>query len=235
MWQNGPPWLCDKAPWPQWPKSQRTSAAVLNAVAGQDLPTNETSICNIIDINRFNDYSKLLATFVYVYRFCYRTGITGPPSTPEVEVLERAWLKSEQLRCYPQVFSHLSDTVSHGKTSAPPIVRQLNLFFGTDGLIHAQGRFSQESSLILLPHHSRLADLIIMDCHSRMRHVGFGGTIVALRSRFWVPSARSATRRLLDKCVPCKKVTDRHFALPAPPQYLRFVTTRRSVPLPTLA
>ena len=179
-------------------------------------------------MNRFNDYSKLLETSVYVYRFCYRTGITGPPSTPEVEVVERAWLKSEQLRCYPQVLSHLSDTVSHGKTSTPPIVRQLNFFFGADGPIHAQGHFSQESSLILLPHHSRLTNLIIMDCHSRMRHVGVGGTIVALRNRFWVRSASSATRRLLNKCLPCKKVTGRPYALHAPPQLpLRYDTSLR--------
>ena len=70
--------LCVPSSCPQWPKSQMTSAAVLNTVAEQHLPSQDASICNIIDIDCFNDYSRLLATSVYVYRFCYCKGITGP-------------------------------------------------------------------------------------------------------------------------------------------------------------
>ena len=79
-----------------------------------------------------------------------------------------------------------------------------------------------ESSLILLPHHSHFTNLTILDCHHPQRHVGVGGTIVALRNRFWVPSARAETRRLLVKCVTCKKVTGCHYALPMPPELPQF-------------
>ena len=79
-----------------------------------------------------------------------------------------------------------------------------------------------ESSLILLPRHSHLTALIILDCHHRQHHVGVGGTIVALRSQFWFPSARTETRCLLAKCVTCKKVTGRHYTLPMPPELPQF-------------
>ena len=128
-----------------------TSAAVLNTIAEQHLPSQDASICNIIDIDCFNDYSRLLATSVYVYRFYYCTGIAGPPTTSEIKAVEHAWIKSEQPRCYPQVISSLSSNNARDKTSVPPIVRQLNLFLSEDGLLFAKGRFTIESSLILLP------------------------------------------------------------------------------------
>eukprot|EP00794_Sanderia_malayensis_P016444 gene16444-biopygen12120 len=135
LWQHGPKWLCDPPSWPPWPKPSTSSAVVLGAVTDQHVHTQEFSIGNVIDVNRFNSYSRLLATSVYVYRFCHRTGTTGPPSTSEIEAIERAWFKSEKLRCYPQVVLYLSSHDSHDKKIAPPIVRQLNLFLDNDGLV----------------------------------------------------------------------------------------------------
>ena len=222
LWQHGPTWLCDRPSWPRWPKSPGTSTAVLSIVAEQLLPTPGNSICRIIDLNRFNSFSRLLAVSVYVHRFCYRTGITGPPTTSEIEAVERAWIKSEQLLRYPDIISHFTTTVARNKSNVPPLVRQLNLFLGDDSLIRSKGHFTLESSLILLPRHSRLTNLIILDFHHRQHHVGVGGTIVALRSRFWIPSARIETRRLLAKCVTCKKVTGRHYTLPMSPELPQF-------------
>ena len=222
LWQYGPSWLCSPSSWPQWPKSHISSTAALSTATDQVLSTSDSSICNVIDINRFNSYSRLLAVSVYVYRFCYRTGITGLPTTLEIEAVERAWLKSEQLIRYPDIVSHFATNIVPHKSRVPPLVRQLNLFLGDDGIIRSKGRFMLESALILLPRNSRLTDLIIRDCHHRQHHVGVGGTIVALRSRFWVPSARTETRRLLAKCVTCRKVTGRHYALPTSPELPSF-------------
>ena len=222
LWQSGPTWLCYQTSWPKWPKSHIFSTAAISTATEQLLPTPENSICHVIDVNRFNSYSRLLAVSVYVYRFSYRTGITGPPTTSEIEAVEHAWLKSEQLLRYPDIISYFSSNNARRKSSVPPLVSQLNLFLDDDGLIRSKGRFTIESSLILLPRHSRLTNLIILDCHHRQHHVGVGGTIVALRNRFWVPSAFTETRRLLTKCVTCKKVTGRHYALPMPPELPKF-------------
>ena len=129
-----------------------------------------SSICRLIDLNRFNSYSRLLAVSVYVYRFCYRTGVTGPPSTSELDLVERTWLQSDQLRSYPQVISYLSTPAKHHQASVPPPVRQLDLFLSEDGLIHTKGHFALDSSLILLPRRSRFTDLLILDCHLCMHH-----------------------------------------------------------------
>ena len=206
-----------------------TSATVMTVVTEQQLPTQDVSICNISDIRKFNYKSRLLNTSVYVSRFCYRTGVKGTPTVDELQSTENAWLRHEQQRHYPQVFSYLLSPEPRRNLHIPPIVRQLNLFLGEDGLTHIKGRFTRNSSLILLPKHSYLTKLLILNCHHRMCQVGVGGTIVSLRDRFWVSSARSETRRYLSKCVQCKRVSGRYYSLPLPPElpHFRFDTSIR--------
>ena len=110
----------------------------------------------------------------------------------------------------------------------PPLVRQFKFFLGKDGIILTKGRFTRNSSLILLPKHYYLTKLIILDDHHRMFHVGFGGTIVSLRDSCRVPSARSKTRGYLSNCVQCK-ISGRHYSLPLPPElpHFRFDTSIR--------
>ena len=112
-----------------------------------------------------------------------------------------------------------SDTKS---SHAPPIIRQLNLFLDEHGLIRTKGRFALDFSLILLPRHSRFIDLLVLDSHERLHHIGVGGTIVAIRQRFWIPSVRSVARRLLHKCPTCKRVTGRPYLLPTPSELPQF-------------
>ncbi|MCP4480546.1 MAG: hypothetical protein GY818_20870, partial [Planctomycetaceae bacterium] len=222
LWEKGPTWLADQSTWPQWPKPQPSSTTVLAAAAEQQVNLESRGdISKIIDLDRFNQYSRLLATSVYVHRFCYRTGTQGPPTVSELEHVEKEWIRAQQQQHYPQVLDYLT-AADDNKGNAPPLVRQLTLVLDKDGLIRSKGRFALNSSLILLPQHSRLTQLIILDCHQRLRHIGVGGTIVSLRQRFWVPSARSTTRRLLNKCVRCKKVTGRHYLLPASPELPKF-------------
>ena len=152
----------------------------------------------MIELDRFNHYSHILATTVYIQRFCYRTGMKGTPSTSEIEAAEFEWIRTLQRQHYPQVLDYLSSDSHHKMDRAPPIVRQLHLILDGKGMIRTKGRFHAESSLILLPQHSRFTHLLILSYH---HHIGTGGTIVALRQRFWVPSVRSVTCRLLHKCL----------------------------------
>ena len=151
-------------------------------------------------------------------RICYRTGVTGLSTTSELDTVERAWLHSEQLRFYPQVMSYLSTTSTCHKRRVPSHFHRLNLFLREDFLICTKGRFTLDSSLILLPQRSRFTDLLILDCHLRMHLIGVGGTVVALRHRFWAPATHATTRRLLRQCVTCHKVTGRHYPLPSSPE-----------------
>ena len=156
-------------------------------------------MCNVIELERFNHYSCLLASTVYGRGFCSRTRIKEPPSTAELETAELEWILSQQHQHYATVLTYLTSSSSASFEHATAIVRQLNLFLDEKGIIRTKGRFDLDSSLILLPQHSRSTDLLILDYHQQLHHIGVGGMIVALRKRFWVPSARSVTRNLLRK------------------------------------
>ncbi|XP_065058547.1 uncharacterized protein LOC135686274 [Rhopilema esculentum] len=216
LWSQGPSWITEEALWPKWPKAQPPTITTLIAVAEQQLSETliRPSVCNVIELERFNHYSRLLASTVYVRRFCSRTRIKEPPSTAELETAELEWILSQQHQHFATVLTYLTSSSSSSFEHAPAIVRQLNLFLDEKGIIRTKGRFDFDSSLILLPQHSRFTDLLILDNHQQLHHIGVGGTIVALRKRFWVPSARSATRNLLRKCLKCKRVTGRHYPLP---------------------
>ena len=64
--------------------------------------------------------------------------------------------------------------------------------------------------------------MLVLDSHERLHHIGVGGTIVAIRQRFWIPSVRSVARRLLHKCSTCKRVTGRPYLLPTPSELPQF-------------
>ena len=133
----------------------------------------------------------------------------------EINFVETQWICAQQQDFCPQVldyFSFCNANCSH----APLITCQLNLFLDENGLIRRKGCFDLESSLILLPQHSRFTDLLVLDYHERLRHIGVGGTIVAIRQCFWIPSVHSIARHLLHKCSSCKRVTGRPYLLPMP-------------------
>eukprot|EP00794_Sanderia_malayensis_P019755 gene19755-biopygen16404 len=214
LWSNGPSWIPIDSLWPRWPKTQPTACTVATAVGEHEVTSFPNSICHLMYLDRFNHYPRLLSSSVYVHRFCYRTGLKGPPTTSELEFLEKEWLRKEQQLHYPQVYDYLA---SHSRRSAshiPPIIRQLHLFLDNDGLIRTKGRFHVDSSLILLSRSSRLTKLIVQDHNHRNHHIGVGGTLVALRQRCWIPSARSITRQLLRTCITCRKVTGKPYLLP---------------------
>ena len=214
---QGPSWIRKITSWPKWPKPQTTSSVVAASVAEQHIALTPSGICNILDLSPFNSYSHLLASSVYVYRFCFRSGEKGPPTTSELEKVETEWIRTLQQQSYSHVIDFLSSNRNTKRVYAPPIIRQLNLFLDEKGLLRAKGRFDLDSSLILIPQHSRFTDLLVSDYHQRLHHIGVGGTIVTLRQRFWIPSARSVARRLLRKCstCKCKRVTGRPYLLPS--------------------
>ena len=219
LWSCGPTWIPEASLWPQWPKSQPMQSTILTAVVAETVLPMPSRISKVIDLSRFNHYSCLLATSVYVHRFCYRTGNKGPPSTTELELIETEWIHTIQEEHYSQVIDYFTSTT---KGTAPPIVQQHNLFLDDKGLIRTKGRFDVALSLLLLPQHSRFTQLLVLDFHQHLHHIGVGGTFVALRQRFWIPSVRWLTWRMLRTCVTCKKVTGSSYLLPSPAELPKF-------------
>ena len=63
----------------------------------------------------------------------------------------------------------------------------------------------------ILPKEHGLSNLVIKDCHTRVHHSGLRASLAELRSRYWVPRARQVVKKLINKCVPCKKVEGKSY------------------------
>ena len=59
---------------------------------------------------------------------------------------------------------------------------------------------------VLLPSKQHLARLIIQDVHSKIKHSGIKDTLTTIRETFWILRGRKAVKRILRKCVTCKRV-----------------------------
>ena len=128
--------------------------------------------------------------------------------------------KSIQNQSFTEEVFHLMST---GKTPAPILVRQFDLYLDERGIVRCKGRI-QNSSLnqeaktpMLLPSKHHVVDLIIGDNHQRMLHSGVNTTLTSVRERFWILQGRRAVKKCLRRCVTCRKGQGQPFPLPQTP------------------
>ena len=130
-------------------------------------------------------------------------------------------IKAQQTISYASELKYLKQD---SKSRHPSIIHQLGLFLDKDDVIRCRGRIEHSSLLfdtkypILIPKESYLSKLIVMAMHARVMHNGVGETLTEIRQRFWIPQGRQLIKRLIRKCVTCKKVEGKPFpSLKTPP------------------
>ena len=68
---------------------------------------------------------------------------------------------------------------------------------------------------ILLSGYHVFTQLFILDCHSKMQHLGLGTTLTFIRNQgIWIPKARTLINSILKTCIICKKVNAFAFRYP---------------------
>ena len=86
---------------------------------------------------------------------------------------------------------------------------------------------------ILLDKGHHITSLIVQDSHKRVMHGGVKLTLKELRARFWNVQGRQFVKRLLYKCVICRKLEGRPYqAPPSPP--LPELRVKECPPFPSL-
>ena len=90
-------------------------------------------------------------------------------------------------------------------------VQNLNPYFD-DGLIKVGGRISRacmpehSKHPPILPKCCRVSELIIEEIHRNVGHLGRNSVMARLREKCWVINAPTAVRKVLSKCVICRKI-----------------------------
>ena len=97
-----------------------------------------------------------------------------------------------------------------------------------DGLLRFLGRLGnapvpEESKFSTMSlRDSYVTELIVLNCHQQVLHSGVNDTLNELRSRFSITRGRQFVKKILHKCVVCRKVLGPSYKLPAPPHLPSF-------------
>ena len=225
VWVTGPEWLKRQDTLNREPEpSGRSDACLAEKRKSESKQTtlvaaerSHPGIGNVINISEFNSLRRLLRVTVNVLKFCRvlksRMESSDAPAA-EVDFSNEAqemWIREAQLTLegHPQFakWSH-----------------QLELRKDDSGVWRCGGRLQGADipegakSPILIPSEHPLAELIVTAAHARMMHSGLGSTLAEVRTRFWIVRGRQLVKRVLRRCVTCRRYEGAPFRPPrAPP------------------
>ncbi|XP_066929853.1 uncharacterized protein [Clytia hemisphaerica] len=88
--------------------------------------------------------------------------------------------------------------------------RSLDVFTDANGILRCKGRLGNAplpfdtKFPILIPRDSRLAELIVLECHQTVGHNKTKDTLNEIRSQYWIPKGRQLVKKLINSCLVCR-------------------------------
>ncbi len=103
-----------------------------------------------------------------------------------------------------QVFTQESEFIEGLRVARHPEHR---LYYVKTKILNREdtGNFKQP---LLLPHSHPVVDQIIEEEHKKHGHAGAQFTIGKLREKFWIIKTRKAVRKVIKKCVTCRRFNE---------------------------
>ena len=196
------------------PLATKTAVNVINLEPGE----------NIIDWDNFGSFHRRKKIFSIVFSFInkLKLRLIGRNSVKyghlnsnlpihSTDLASNFLIRSSQRKCYPEIVDFLS-----GKTSKlPALVSQLNLFRDKLGIIRTncklkklKAEFNQRCP-VLLSRSCSLARAVVCDAHCQLLHGGIYKVLDLVRKEFWIPQCYTLVRKVLYKCVICKRLHGR--------------------------
>ena len=224
-WWKGPRFLIN--PPEQWPvdpqptRNDRDQASlelmknppvVTHSLSGPTIGTSSVmNIEKIIDVERYSSKVKLLRITARVLRFLRRLRKKSLGVCPfeltaaEIHEAEALWIR----RIQSSVFSEEIRCIRSGHCDKR--VKQLGMFLDEEEIIRCEGRISESSvpdsakQLILLPSKHPFVEIIVRDCHQIVHHDGIRETLNCTRRNYWILRDRETVKKIVRKCVICRK------------------------------
>ena len=232
IWWHGPDWLTQpEAEWPQWnvqprPLSECSESTEQPTVIFETKldalePARQQHPLDVLP-TRLSSLSRLLRVTAWIQRFLMR--IRKPqrrqPASLTADEIASArlwWVHHIQHRHFADVLRCLTNKRQHS------LIRQLGLFISPNGLLRCGGRFKHAelphtaAHPMLLPSDHPFTALIIQDLHQTMQHVGTSHTLSQLRRQYRIPHGRQAVKKVLGRCLTCRRYHGPAFRMPRMP------------------
>ena len=206
-------------------KLQKTQAMMM--IPHLDSPPLR-NINQVIDINRYSTWSKLIRVSAYVLRFIHNCKQKMPNlkysqslTSNEVNQAAYLWIHHTQKLCFLKEFVALQS--NYATKCCLPLIRQLKLFLNNRQLVCCGGRIhnaridDKAKFPCLLPKKHPITSLIVYHAHNSYLHSGVNATVTALRQKHWLSSIRQVVKSLLRKCIRCHRVAEKSYSQPDPP------------------
>ena len=185
--------------------------------AFQCIDSDVSRIEHFIPVNKYSNFNKLVCVHRNVLRFinniklrlnrrhqndnykCYDDSNLHNLSMYNI-------IKVEQQSKFPEIFDYFRSNKKHLK-DLPDLLTQLNLFLDENDVLRVRAKFRERNKMpIFLPKNSVLTSLIIRNAHEKLGHTGIYSVLKELRNSFWIPKYFSTIKRVLNKCIVCKKM-----------------------------
>lgn len=234
-WWNGPKFLqLPESEWPHDQSVTGTNneamfelvkhpPEVTHVLAASEGNPAKINLCEIIKCEEFGTRNSLLRVTAYVLRFINKvrrktrqhdeipeecTVRNEQLSADEINHAETYWIRTIQSNSFTSEINFLQN----GNKSKPRRVEQFALFLDEKQMLRCRGRINNSTlpltnkNPILLPSSHPYVDLLIRHTHERVKHSAVNNTLTTLRERFWILKGRQAVKRVLKRCVICRKL-----------------------------
>uniref|UniRef100_A0AAF5PUQ4 Integrase catalytic domain-containing protein n=1 Tax=Wuchereria bancrofti TaxID=6293 RepID=A0AAF5PUQ4_WUCBA len=229
LWWKGPDWLAkEESTWPVWEynfnenHNEYESEEEIQTIVAH-FTIDKTF--KLIDVNRFSKWSRLVRTTAWTLKFI---NLISKGKIPWLQTFSARYrLNDNDYELAIDVL--IRQAQSEGITEEEII--KWNLYC-EEGVWKSRSRLENseldEQGLhpIYLPRHNRITEIFIQQQHEELFHAGIAHTIASLRKRFWISKGRAEVKRVLNKCMGCKRWKAKPFKLPTMPNYPAFRVRR---------
>ena len=232
LWFKGPVWLSqqdavsareeEESPLSLPPEE---TAGVTGALVAADAGKEVEGTAPFLDVERYGTLSKSTRVVGWMMRFVHNARRSGVPRDGELSSGELAAARNQLFRLV-QAGSYAGEirALREGKSDVPSDspIRRLAPFLADDGLLRIRGRLQfselsyEEKHPVILPR-GHLATQLVREQHLFLKHAGVATLITAVRSAFWIVGLRCIARRVVHRCVSCRRHDSRACCEPAAP------------------
>ncbi|XP_044744753.1 uncharacterized protein LOC123306696 [Coccinella septempunctata] len=207
-WWEGPDWLKkNEESWPNFPDQNIDETEVLSELKRSKIQNSALIALASSDrenmFSRYSSFSKATKVMGWIKRFifnCENSALRREENfltAKECREAERSLLKMIQR----EKFNGVTDEK----------IRELMPFMDSDGVIRTRSKISfREDNFdfrcpIILPEKDHLIECLIREKHIDLKHAGVTITLAVLREKFWIIKGRKVVRKVIQKCVDCRR------------------------------